>query len=441
MPEAYGLQRQFFEMLLDSQWWSTEALRDYQRSQLSQLLRHARANVPFYERRLDALFRANGDIDWDKWGEVPIVKRQDMIDHRQAMQARELPNGHGPTAVFKTSGSTGLAIEITSTAIAAVADRGFRWRVHKWHDLDWSKTLISRLGYASHSEWFGGAEALGIWGPTWDSSAKQGAAWMMDRERPNEDVFGVLRRHHCTYLNSGALSSHVMARDSVRLGVELRIEAILTQGNLVRQADRDICRQVFGARLIEHYSSKEGGQLAHGCPLGKLHLNVEGSLLEVLDHEGNPCHPGQTGRVVITPVFQTAQPLIRYEQGDLATVGSPCACGRTAPTLDGVIGRSISLFVHPTGRAKVLSILPDDTPETLQSVHLQVAQVGPNAYELRYQPIDWTRFGDENTVADHLRDLLWDDIEIRFVRRRDLALARADKLIEFVNEWSGPVAN
>ena len=76
-----GLQRQFYEMLMESQWWSADELRNYQRSQLSQLLRHAKKNVPFYEHRLDAVVKPNGDIDWDRWGEIPIVRRQDLAKH------------------------------------------------------------------------------------------------------------------------------------------------------------------------------------------------------------------------------------------------------------------------------------------------------------------------------------------------------------------------
>src|SRR4051812_38723419 len=145
MSSPGGLQRDFYEMLMDSQWWSAEDLRDYQRSQLAQLLRHAKANVPFYATRLDAVLKPNGDIDWDRWTEIPIVKRKDMVDHRDAMQARELPAGHGPVGVVSTSGSTGMPVQITTSAIGTIANNGLRLRVHRWHDLDWSKTLCNRL--------------------------------------------------------------------------------------------------------------------------------------------------------------------------------------------------------------------------------------------------------------------------------------------------------
>jgi len=438
MSTSGDLQHQYFDMLMDSQWWSADQLRSYQRSQLNQLLRHAKANVPFYSERLDGVFKPDGEINWDRWGELPLVTRKDMSVHREAMQARQLPPGHGPTAVLHTSGSTGLPIDITTTALAVVADNGFRWRVHRWHDLDWSKVLVSRLGVAADSEWFGGARALGPWGPPWDERSALGAAWTMDRDLANTHVAEIYERLEATYLNAGAASSHVLARDAQRHGTQLRIDAILTQGNTVRATDRAICRRVFGARMIETYSSKEGGQLAHECPLGSLHLNMEGSLLEVINDEGRPCAPGETGRVVITPIFQTGQPLIRYLQGDLATVGADCPCGRHSLVLERVVGRSVSVFSHPSGSARVVTLLDDAVREHLRSAHLQLAQIGPVTFEARYQPLSPHQASDEIAAAEAIRASLWADSQIVF-RRRDTAPTFTDKIIEFVNEWDGDI--
>jgi phenylacetate-CoA ligase len=52
--------KQVFDMFMESQYWPAEHMLAYQRSQLSQLLIHARANVPFYKERLDPVFVANG---------------------------------------------------------------------------------------------------------------------------------------------------------------------------------------------------------------------------------------------------------------------------------------------------------------------------------------------------------------------------------------------
>jgi phenylacetate-CoA ligase len=86
---------QILEMLMESQFWPPDVMRDFQRTQLEQLLRHARANVPFYETRLDCMFREDDSIDWARWDEIPLLTRQDVQNHRKDLLARELPPGHG----------------------------------------------------------------------------------------------------------------------------------------------------------------------------------------------------------------------------------------------------------------------------------------------------------------------------------------------------------
>src|SRR5690606_13660103 len=93
--DPMDLQRSFFELLMESQYWPEDRMRDHQRSLREPLLRHARANVPFYEHRLDPVFRPNGSIDWDRWHEISIVRRSDLLEHRQSMLARIIPPGHG----------------------------------------------------------------------------------------------------------------------------------------------------------------------------------------------------------------------------------------------------------------------------------------------------------------------------------------------------------
>ena len=88
-------QKRVFAVLMESQFWEAGRLVQHQRSQLSQLLRFAYTKVPFYRERLKPVMRPDGDIDWGRWHEIPILTRQDLLDHRLAMLAPELPSGHG----------------------------------------------------------------------------------------------------------------------------------------------------------------------------------------------------------------------------------------------------------------------------------------------------------------------------------------------------------
>ena len=73
----------------------------------------------------------------------------------------------------------------------------------------------------------------------------------------------------------------------------------------------------------------------------------------MLDDSGRPCAAGVTGNVVLTPLHNFAMPLLRYEIGDLATVGAgPCDCGRTLPVLEDIPGRANDLMMLPSGELR-----------------------------------------------------------------------------------------
>lgn len=435
MSQPRDLQHEFYDMLMESQYWLPETMLAYQRSQLAQLLRHARANVPFYERRLDAVFTATGDINWDRWHEIPIVTRADMRDRRDDMLAREIPNGHGASSTISSSGSSGLPIQVTSNRLTALAGNAHRWRAHRWHDLDWSKTFTARSSYLSEAAWPHGL-SVGRWGPPWLESAAQGNCFRLNQYATAPEALEFITRTGTAYYSTGTKAIHAMALEAERLGIEARIDCFLTHGEPVDAIDRSVMKRVFGARVLEHYSSKEAGQMAYACPAGHgFHISAESVLVEVVDADGRPCAAGRPGRVVITPFVSTAQPLIRYDQGDIARLGPPCSCGRALPVIEAVEGRSTAIFTHPDGRT-VSRFLPKEAREAIGGSYLQVAQVGPLLFEVRYVPIDWQAVPDIAAAERTFRETYFEDAEVRFVSMTEIPLTPAGKYVEYVNEWS-----
>ena len=113
---------------------------------------------------------------------------------------------------------------------------------------------------------------------------------------------------------------------------------------------RRVCAEVWHARVTDIYSANEVGYLALQCPgRDSYHVQAESCFVEVLDDAGAPCGPGQSGRVVVTPLHNFAMPLIRYELGDYAEVGAACPCGRGLPVLSRVLGRTRNMVVLPNG--------------------------------------------------------------------------------------------
>ena len=74
-------------------------------------------------------------------------------------------------------------------------------------------------------------------------------------------------------------------------------------------------------------------------------------IVEIVRADGSgPCEVGETGRVVVTDLHNFASPLLRYDLGDYAEVGAPCACGRGLPVIARIRGRRRNLLAYPDGR-------------------------------------------------------------------------------------------
>ena len=116
---------------------------------------------------------------------------------------------------------------------------------------------------------------------------------------------------------------------------------------------RRLCREAWGVPVIDMYSAVETGYIALQCPEHEhYHVQSEALLVEVLDERGNPCTPGEMGRVVVTDLHNFATPLIRYDIGDFAEPAAGCSCGRGLPVLARIVGRTRNLLATPDGRRR-----------------------------------------------------------------------------------------
>lgn len=106
---------------------------------------------------------------------------------------------------------------------------------------------------------------------------------------------------------------------------------------------RAAVREAWGLPVIDTYGTGECLPLARGCAShGRLHVNDDMALLEVVDEDLRPVPPGVQGRsVLVSNLFGTAQPFIRYRIDDLVTLSTvPCPCGSALTAIDSVQGRT-----------------------------------------------------------------------------------------------------
>lgn len=344
--------------LEQSQWWRAAELETMQRKQLAALLDHAKRTVPLYRDRLST-----------GASRVPILTRPELQSAGTTIQSNALPPGHEPATVVRTSGSTGRPVQVLSSRVSKLFHGALSVRYHLSHGRDPSAKLAA-LRRVYHKP--GDPNVAQPWIPGFAS----GPMVSLDVEHVLEDQLAWLEREAPRYVLTYPSNLQGLLRlSAARAWAPAGLQQVMTYGEALDPGLRAQCESAWGAKLIDAYSAQEIGAIALQCPEHPpYYVQSEDVLVEVLDDDGDPCGPGETGRVVVTDLHNFATPLIRYELGDYAVVGRPCPCGRGQPVLESVIGRTRNLLTLPDGRQTCPRFLTEEWAFDLGVRQLQVHQ-------------------------------------------------------------------
>jgi phenylacetate-CoA ligase len=348
------------------------------------------------------------------------------------MLSRAPIQAHGPFTENYSSGSTGHPVTVKTTRWLHDMAVACNWRGHTWAGLDWSKTTVGVMG-----EIKGAAEgqSLGPWGPPWTGRSTLGKRLYASYSLPEQVILQILQGNGVSYLEITPHHAELLAREALIGKVAIKLDTLILRGEMATEYTREIVRESFCARVVQFYSSKESGTIANYCTsCGSYHCNEEAAFVEIVDKDGLPVTPGQTGRVVVTPFGSTALPLIRYDQGDIATAGQVNKCGRSHKTIASIDGRERLRFVHPDGRGAFVD-LSLEMRKLLGAAQCQIAQIGPRTFEVRYVRRDWGVKTDKEAVAEHIKSRLFGDSEVLFRQIDSIPLSKAGKLAETVIEF------
>ena len=110
---------------------------------------------------------------------------------------------------------------------------------------------------------------------------------------------------------------------------------------------QELIESAFGLAVTDNYATGECMALTTGCLKGQgMHLQADWAILEVVDRNNRPVHDGLPGeKVLLTNLYNTIQPFIRYEINDVVTMSpQACPCGSPLPHILHVEGRTDELL-------------------------------------------------------------------------------------------------
>jgi len=154
---------------------------------------------------------------------------------------------------------------------------------------------------------------------------------------------------------------------------ETGIKKLVCIGEPLRDKDLSLLRMgahiedVWGAKAFSTYASSETITSFCECTMqAGGHLHPDLAVVEIVDENGKALKPGETGEVVVTPLFIEGMPLLRFKTGDVSfLIDKPCACGRFSPRLGPILGRKKQMIkfrgttLYPQAVYSVLDEIPE----------------------------------------------------------------------------------
>jgi phenylacetate-CoA ligase len=365
--------------------WSAERIESAQRDGLRKLLAHAVAHSPFHRQRLAGIDVAG--IEPDGLASLPVMTKTDMMaaidgvftDRRLTLAAIEqalAATGSEPVPILgrymalATGGSTGRrGVFVFDPAAKATfvlsIIRSLLARLHAAGGIPPGGLPMAMVGAASavHATGAAAAQTVGTDVPVRVTSVPVTLPWPQIVDRLNALQPPALLGF------ASALARLAAEQRAHRLHIAPMV-IISTSETLLPEARAEITA-AFGTPVVNSFASTEGlmGSSAPGGDV--LMFNSDMCIIELVDAGNRPVGPGvPSAKVLVTNLYNLAQPLIRYEMAD-SLVLEPSA-GGPGHLLARAHGRADEVFHYRVG---------DLHPHVIRSVMLRSPEVAD--YQVR----------------------------------------------------------
>lgn len=337
----YGQKyKEYRTLFLQNRTLSRAQLQAVQNDRFTKFLQFAVTHTRYYQQMTVIPL---SDID-----QLPILPKE--ILRKNTSDFFTLPKKEA--IVSKTGGTTGKSLEVLYTA------DNMQERFAMLDD------FRSRFGYelGKKTAWFSGKSLLT------DRDISKNRFWKTDHfhkvryystfhisEKYLKHYVEDLIKYQPEYLVGFPSTILEIAKYGTQNGYQFpenTVKAIFPTAESINEGMRNTIESFFKTKMYDQYASSEGAPFIFECQAGKLHLEMQSGLFEVLDEHDQPT---KSGRLIVTSFTTEGTPLIRYDIGDSITLEADnilCACGNHNPLVKEILGR-IDDFVYSPENGKI----------------------------------------------------------------------------------------
>jgi putative adenylate-forming enzyme len=343
----YLLARQRFRYLRG------ESLTRYQERRARRIVAFARRHSPYYRERLKG-------YSADDWRRLPPIGKAEMMTHFDTFNTRGIGREEAMAIAIRAETSRdflpllqGMTVGLSS---GTSGHRGL-FLVSPREQAGWAGVMLARALPALRRQGYRIALFLRSNSNLYE---RIGSRWLQfrwfDLMMPLEAAIQALNDYAPDILVGPPSLLRFLAEARGQGRLRIAPCKILSVAEVLEPQEQTAIEAAFGVPLHQIYQCTEG-LLAISCPQGSLHIQEDLIALQT-----EPLSETEQQRVtpILTDLWRTTQPIIRYRLNDVLTLDPrPCACGSAFRVIAQIEGRCDDILYFETEAGALRPFFPD----------------------------------------------------------------------------------
>lgn len=214
--------------------------------------------------------------------------------------------------------------------------------------------------------------------------------------------------------------------------INSNVKSIIAISETLNDYTKERMSHYFKVPTLSRYSNWENGIIAQQTNHSgsDFVINSGSFFVEILKpDEDTTVNNGETGRIVVTDLFNYAMPLIRYDTGDIGAINTFAS----PPVLTSIAGRKSDIIYNTKGEI-VSSLIMGGIIKYPGIIQAQLIQTSATHYILKLNSID--NFNKKAHLIKELKSYLGEDAEITVEQVNEIPILQSGKRKVTVNNHS-----
>lgn len=324
----------YYKEYLETQWYNSAQIKEYQIRKLKSLLTHCYINVPYYSRIM-----RNSNLNPEKIDSLnvldnfPILTKEIIQENYEDIIPINIKHIRG-VKTGQTGGTTGNILFNKNDSNTRSSVWGSYKRYEDWMGLKPNdKILILMGGHVLHDSFI--------------EKFRKGLINLIENstnfdiynttDTNIEEVINTLKNGKFAHIRSYPQYLFSLSKKLKEQGLKFNIKAISTTAESVMPHHREIFKNVFNSEVFDQYGCGEIGGIAYECDHHNgLHITEERVYVELNNQQ----------ELIITDLDNYSMPFIKYWNADQAIMSSNlCNCGRQLKLIKQILGRTCDYVI------------------------------------------------------------------------------------------------